>query len=65
MITFWKQGYEKTSMKDLVSQMGINCSSIYDTFGDKHNLFLMSLNLYADELEQIILNSVQPDAPLK
>ena len=40
MELFWKQGYEKTSMSDLVEHMGIHRKSLYDTFGDKHSLYL-------------------------
>ena len=36
MRLFWEQGYEKTSMTDLVEHMGIHRRSLYDTFGDKH-----------------------------
>lgn len=61
MELFWKQGYEKTSMQDLVNHMGIHRRSIYDTFGDKHSLFLASLKYYeefvAEELTNIINNS--------
>lgn len=46
MRLFWTQGYEKTSMQDLVDTMGINRKSIYDTFGDKHTLFLKTLKRY-------------------
>ncbi len=46
MRLFWTQGYEKTSMQDLVDNMGINRKSIYDTFGDKHTLFLKALARY-------------------
>ena len=46
MELFWKQGYEKTTMQDLVNYMGIHRRSIYDTFGDKRSLFLASLNYY-------------------
>lgn len=61
MALFWKQGYEKTSMQDLVTHMGIHRRSIYDTFGDKHSLFLASLKYYevfvAEELTKIIRSS--------
>ena len=39
MKLFWEQGYEKTSMTDLVEHMGIHRRSLYDTFGDKHHCF--------------------------
>lgn len=34
-------------MQDLVSQMKINRGSLYDTYGDKHQLFLESIDNYA------------------
>lgn len=43
---FWLKGYNGTSMDDLVQATGLSRSSIYDTFGDKHGLFLKSLNQY-------------------
>ena len=43
---FWMQGYEKTSMQELVDFMGIHRRSIYDTFGDKHALFMKALQRY-------------------
>ncbi|MGO4109364.1 TetR/AcrR family transcriptional regulator [Paenibacillus sp. YAF4_2] len=48
MKLFWAQGYEKTSMQDLVEHMGIHRRSIYDTFGDKHALYLLALKRYSD-----------------
>jgi TetR/AcrR family transcriptional repressor of nem operon len=48
---FWERGYEKTSMQDLVDRMGIGRRSLYDTFGDKHSLFLKALHRYAVERE--------------
>jgi TetR/AcrR family transcriptional repressor of nem operon len=48
---FWERGYEKTSVQDLVDRMGIGRRSLYDTFGDKHALFLKTLQRYADERE--------------
>lgn len=48
MELFWQQGYEKTSMQDLVDCMGIHRRSIYDTFGDKRTLFLSALSHYEE-----------------
>lgn len=44
---FWQQGYEATSVQDLVDHMGINRGSLYETFGDKRALFLLALNQYS------------------
>ena len=46
MEVFWSHGYEATSMQLLVEHMGINRQSLYDTFGDKHTLFLKALDRY-------------------
>ncbi len=48
MEVFWARGYEATSMQDLVEHMGINRQSLYDTFGDKHTLFLQALDRYQE-----------------
>ena len=48
MEVFWARGYERSSIQDLVQHMGINRQSIYDTFGDKHTLFLQALDLYRE-----------------
>ena len=45
---FWLQGYEATSIQDLVDHLGISRSSLYDTFKDKHSLFLLALDLYVE-----------------
>ena len=48
MEVFWTRGYEGASIQDLVQHMGINRQSIYDTFGDKHSLFLQALDRYRE-----------------
>ncbi len=53
---FWCKGYEATSMQDLVEGLGINRSSMYDTFGDKKNLFLKALKLYRDQQARDLIN---------
>jgi TetR/AcrR family transcriptional repressor of nem operon len=43
---FWHKGYNGTSMQDLVEGLGISRSSMYDTYGDKHSLFMAALDRY-------------------
>ncbi len=52
MQLFWRQGYEATSIDDLVRTMGINRASLYGTFGDKHSLFLKALDRYISTILQ-------------
>jgi len=53
---FWEQGYEKTSMQDLVKHMGIHKRSMYDTFGDKHSLYIQALERCVNTTEDTLLN---------
>jgi len=46
MHVFWHKGYEATSVEDLLSAMDINRGSLYDTFGDKRQLFLKVMDRY-------------------
>ncbi len=48
MDLFWRRGYEAVAMQDLVDCLGVNRQSLYDTFGDKHELFLATLDRYFD-----------------
>ncbi|WP_068496680.1 TetR/AcrR family transcriptional regulator [Paenibacillus kribbensis] len=59
MQLFWEQGYEKTSMTDLVKHMGIHRRSLYDTFGDKHTLFLMALDRYDSKISASLARGVK------
>ncbi|AJW62305.1 HTH-type transcriptional repressor ComR [Elizabethkingia miricola] len=44
---FWEKGFNATSMNDIVNTMGLNRSSIYNTYGNKHQLFMECLAHYA------------------
>lgn len=46
MEAFIEHGYAKTSIQILVEAMAINRGSLYDTFGDKEELFLAALEHY-------------------
>ncbi|WGQ10771.1 TetR/AcrR family transcriptional regulator [Pedobacter gandavensis] len=48
MDLFWKKGYTGTSMRELCDAMGVNASSIYNTIGDKHQLFLRCIKHYTE-----------------
>ncbi|KAF4516063.1 hypothetical protein B566_EDAN000300 [Ephemera danica] len=50
MHIFWHKGYEASSMEDLLTAMGINRGSLYDTFGDKRQLFVKTLDHYSHKV---------------
>jgi AcrR family transcriptional regulator len=43
---FWRQGYEGTSMSDLVAELGIASARIYKAFGSKELLFREAIASY-------------------
>jgi TetR/AcrR family transcriptional repressor of nem operon len=45
---FWRNGYAKTSLDDLMAGMNVGRQSLYDTFGDKRTLYLSALGEYRD-----------------
>lgn len=45
---FWRHGYEATSVRDLTEAMGIGGASLYHAYGDKRELFVLSLERYAN-----------------
>jgi TetR/AcrR family transcriptional repressor of nem operon len=49
MAIFWRNGYQATSIQDLVDATGVNRGSIYTTFGDKRRFFLLVLERYAEQ----------------
>jgi TetR/AcrR family transcriptional repressor of nem operon len=49
MRVFWRVGYQNTSIELLMREMGIAKQSLYDTFGDKRDLYLKALAYYRDE----------------
>ena len=62
---FRQQGYEATSVRDLTEHMQISRQSLYNTFGDKHQLFLSALDRYRDQSVAAFLEVLGgPDASL-
>jgi TetR/AcrR family transcriptional repressor of nem operon len=62
---FWLKGYNGTSMQDLVDALGISRSSLYDTYGDKHTLFLKALESYQCSASGKVCSIVSSDKPAK
>jgi TetR/AcrR family transcriptional repressor of nem operon len=59
MEVFWRQGFEATSVEDLVAATGIGRGSLYAAFGSKHGLYERALQHYVrqttDEIRQALM----------
>ncbi len=64
MHVFWHKGYEATSMEDLLEAMDLNRGSLYDTFGDKRQLFLKALERYCGGISGRVQILEQPGSAL-
>lgn len=60
---FWRQGYEATSVADLVAGLGIGKASLYATFGTKHELYLTVLNRYVARGNERFLDELAGSGP--
>lgn len=49
---FWENGYENSSLKELLAQMGILNGSFYNTYGSKKQLFIEALTVYLVDFEE-------------
>ena len=45
---FWRGGYAGTSLDDLTTATGLGKGSLYGAFGDKHTLFIRTLDGYCE-----------------
>ena len=43
---FWARGYDGVSLSDVMAETGLSKSSLYNSFGDKDDLFRISLSHY-------------------
>lgn len=62
---FWQQGYHATSIQDLVDHLGINRASIYNTWGDKHELYLATLQQYRRFASSTLLEKLRSEKSAK
>ncbi len=65
MQVFWTHGYEASSLNDLTRAMGLSKSSLYDTFGSKHDLFLAAIDYYRDNVTGRVRSAADLDAPAR
>ena len=65
MQVFWRKGDENASCEDLLTAMGINCGSMYSTFGDKKALFLKAYNRYCESCFGRVFELLDSGTPLQ
>ncbi len=65
MHLFWERGYERTSVEDLVQCTGLGRGSLYNTFGDKHALYLAALDRYSTLYGELLLPGHQQTGTLQ
>lgn len=51
---FWLKGYSATSLSELLTAMNISRSTLYNSFGDKRQLFEQCLQVYSQQTQQIL-----------
>ena len=49
MQCFWAQGYEATSVKDLIERTSLTAASLYNAYGDKRTMFRTALDHYIEK----------------
>ncbi len=61
---FWRRGYERASIEDVVQATGMNRYALYNAFGGKRDLFLAALDDYYHERKAVFLaNLDDPETP--
>lgn len=56
-LLFWRNGYNGTSMRELVDATGLAKASLYNAFGNKEDIFLAVLAYYIDQKQT---NTLKP-----
>ncbi len=56
MLFFWHKGYNGTSPQEILDELGLSRSSLYDTYGDKRSLFISTLKRYRDTITGEIIH---------
>jgi len=63
MPVFWRNGYQATSIQDLVDATGVNRGSLYTTFGNKRGFFLSVLEHYSERFGKPMIAELDDPDP--
>ena len=61
---FWRQGYQATTLAELLQAMGIGRSSFYAAFADKRTFFIECLDLWAARTLDLLQHARTERPPL-
>ena len=64
MKLFWRNGYQASSLSDLLDEMKIGRGSFYAAFGDKRRLYLECLNLFGERTFAIVQKAKDKYPPM-
>jgi len=59
MRVFWTNGFTQTSIEDLVEGTNVGAQSLYNTFGNKREIFIQALELYLSTVTQTALKRAE------
>lgn len=59
---FHQKGFNGTSIDDILKATGLSRSSLYDSFKDKHNLYLQSLDYYKTHKDNKVMHDANDRA---
>lgn len=54
MLTFWRLGFDATTMRELERASGVGIRSLHNTFGEKEELFAKVMKVYREMVEGIL-----------
>lgn len=61
MNLFWRKGFSNTSISDLTDELNINRFSLYNTYGDKQQLYYEALDAYLKKVSLPSLENLSKD----
>ncbi len=65
MDAFWQAGYAATSLDELSAATGMNRPSLYGAFGDKHEIYLTTLERYRAFAGDAVKETLAYELPLR
>jgi TetR/AcrR family transcriptional repressor of nem operon len=63
MLTFWRLGFDATTMRELERVSGVGVRSLHNTFGEKEELFLKALQTYRAMAQDLLAQMFAEPGP--